>query len=156
MKPSQSRWFAQEIRKQRRLYDKDIKRGVVDKGFFWPALYLSIFIEGVFTLRAVPSGIEVAVPKGIFRLVVIPKGNEIIWVIRNDTFGCCVKVNPQDFAKWAFEEYPDGIGTEGYLQIVHFLLTAGCNDENEKKAIWDAMFYDEVEDAVSKTGIMQT
>lgn len=141
------RWFSNEIRKERRLYEKMIKRGVVDRGYLWASLYLHTFIEGVFTLRAVPSVVEVEVPKGIFRMTTLANNGMVKWLIRNDTFGCIAEVYPQEIAEWAVENYPKGIGSEGYLLIVHKLLTAGCNDEDESQAIWNAMFFEEVDDA---------
>lgn len=141
------RWFQNEIRKQRRLYEKEIKNGATDRGFLWASLYLELFIEGFFTLRAIPQQIEVEVPKGLFRLTAIEKDGAVKWLIRNDTFGAIAEANPQEIAEWAWENYPDGIGEEGYLLIVHSLLTAGCKDEGEKQAIWKAMFYDKGEEA---------
>lgn len=142
-----SRWFNKEIRKQKRLYEKEIKNGVTDLGFLWASLYLEVFIEGVFTKRPVPTQIEVEVPKGVFKLTTFGEEDSVKWLIRNDTFGCIVVVNPQNFFEWALESYPEGIGEEGYLTIVLFLLTLGCKEESERHAIWDAMFYDKVEEA---------
>lgn len=142
-----SRWFHEEVRKQKRLYDLNIRKGAVDKGYLWASLYLHIFIEGVFTMRPVPSQIEVEVPKGVFRLTALQREDGIRWIIRNDTFGCLAEAKPQEIGEWAVETYPEGIGGDGYLLIVHQLLTAGCNDESKKQEIWDAMFYEEVENA---------
>lgn len=147
MAANNSRWFQNEIRKEKQLYEMQIKKGVVDRGYLWASLYLETFIEGVFTLRPVPSQIEVEVPKGMFRLTAMEKDGAVKWLIRNDTFGCIAEASPQEIGEWAVEKYPDGIDSEGYLLIVHKLLTAGCNDEDESQAIWNAMFYDKEEAA---------
>ena len=45
--------------------------------------------------------------------------------------------------KSAIDNYPDGIGSEGYTQIAFSLLTAGCKDDDEKENVFKSMFYGE-------------
>lgn len=139
-------WFNNEVKGQKRLHERTIEEGrVKDDEYVWPALFLSIFIEGVFTKRPVPHQIEVNVPGGMFRLTALRSDNDIKWLIRNDTFGVIAEMNVSDMVDWAIKKYPHGIDSEGYLIAAHRLLSVGCKDENKAEAIWNAMFYKEVE-----------
>ena len=145
-KGNNQNWFNNEVKGQKRLHERAIEEGrVKDDEYVWPALFLSIFIEGVFTRRPVPQQIEVEVPGGILRITTIAKSNEIKWLVRNDTFSVIAQMNVLDMADWAIKNYPDGIGSEGYLIAAHRLLTVGCQDDTKAEAIWNAMFYKETE-----------
>lgn len=134
-------WFEEEIRRERANHNANLRKGMVDTGFLWPSLYLEIFLEGVFTMRVIPFQIEVEVPKGLFRLTAVSREDNVAWVIRNDTFGCIAEINPKQLFDWAIKTYPNGIGLEGYHILAFKLLTTGCKDESEKKAIWESSFY---------------
>ena len=137
-------WFVKQVIGERKLYEKDLKKGIVDKGYLWSSLYLQIFIEGVFTLRYVPNSIAVEIPGGLFSLNAMEKDGKIQWLIRNDRFGTIGTVDPQVIGEWAVENYPDGIDNDGYLLIVHQLLCSGAETETQRQDIWDRMFYDDV------------
>lgn len=140
------KWFSNEVREAKKTYDANLQGGMLDKGFVWASIYLEIFLEGVFTRKGVPNQIEVNVPKGLFRLTALWKEDGVSWLIRNDTFGCIASVNPEEIGQWAADNYPEGIGTEGYRVIAHTLLTTGTEAEDEKRTIWDATFYEEPQD----------
>lgn len=147
-KPTNEDWFSEEIQFMRLYYEFMIKKGVVDKGYIWAALILHTFIEGVFTQRPVPKVLEVKVPKGLFRITTVVKDGHITWLIRNDAFGCIAEAYPEKICEWAAKHYPNGIDTDGYLVLVHSLLSIGCSNEEEKRAIWNSMFFFGCDDAV--------
>ena len=146
-------WFKDTIRKGKRLHEKALKDGLEAGDFVWASLYLETFLEGVFTMRPLPNVIEVEVPKGLFRLTAIEKDGEIMWIVRNDTFDAICEVSPLTYFEWAVKVYPEGIGNEGYMQIAHSLLTAGCKTKEEKDAVWDGMFYKETQKEGKVQGI---
>ena len=138
-----SGWYEREVAAEKVAYNEELKNGAVDNGYVWPSVQLEIFIEGVFTQKPVPPVVEIEIPKGIFRLTALSKDDEVKWLIRNDAFGAICEVNPEDIFKWAIDNYPDGIGSEGYTQIAFSLLTAGCKDDDEKENVFKCMFYGE-------------
>ena len=140
-------WFADEVSIEKSLYDKDIKSGLKDNGYVWASTYLEIFLEGVFTMKPTPSVVEVNIPNGVFRMTMLKKGGEVVWLVRNDAFNCIAEVKPKDLFKWAVKNYPNGIDAEGYHILAYNLLATGCKDEDENSRIWDSTFYVEKENA---------
>lgn len=131
-------WFRNTIRNQKRLHDMETKKHK-DLGYVWPCLYLEIFLEGMFTMRAVPQRIEFDTPDGGFSLTTITNGDEIKWLVRN---GLVIsEVDPKSVMEWAVENYPEGIGSEGYHILAIKLLTIGMN-EDKKSEVCERSFYE--------------
>ena len=128
-------WFKKELRKERKRYLAELKKGSTDPGFAWAYIQLALFLEGVFTLKATPNELTLEIPKGEVHLTVA--GGH--WIVRNDYSGSVGVIDVEELFKWAVKTYPEGIGGEGYEQIALQILTQGC-DEKQSAEIYDKTF----------------
>ena len=129
-------WFKKELRKERKRYLAELKKGSTDPGYAWAFTKLAVFLEGVFTLKSTPLELSLEIPKGEVRLTV-PDGRH--WIVRNDYSGSVGVIDVEELFKWAVKTYPEGIGGDGYELIALQILTQGC-DEEQSAEIYDKTF----------------
>ena len=129
-------WFKKELKKERKHYLAELKKGFTDPGYAWAYTELALFLEGVFCLKATPCELSLEIPKGQVHLTV--HGGEH-WVVRNDFNYSVAVYSVRDLFDWAVENYPNGIGSEGYEKIALQILTQGCN-EAQSAEIYDKTF----------------
>lgn len=129
-------WFKKELRKERKRYLAELKKGSTDPGYAWAFTQLAVFLEGVFTLKSTPLELTLEIPKGEVRLTV-PDGRH--WIVRNDYSGSVGVIDVEELFNWAVKTYPEGIGGEGYEQIALQILTQGC-DEKQSAEIYNKTF----------------
>lgn len=131
-----TKWYKNEIRKNRNQYLKDIKSGKTDPGYVWAFMKLWTFLEGVFTLKVVPEGITLEIPAGELHL---SKAGDY-WVVRNDYNNTVGSIQIEKVFEWALEQYPNGIGAEGYEKLAMDILCLGCDDKQASE-IYDKTFF---------------
>lgn len=129
-----SNLFDKEVEDTKALWVKD---GYPTDGYAWAGMYLHIFIEFVFTMRGVPSQIELDVPNGKFILTaVLNKDNEPIWIVENTAYNTKNFVNVHALMGYYIKEAKGHmVGSEEYIAISAQLLTLGLTDEDREKVI---------------------
>ncbi len=131
-------WYKNQIKKNYNDYKNDLKNGKKDPGYVWPMMNLVIFLEGVFTLKAVPNKLSIDIPAGVLNITAAGEG----WVIRNDYNGSIGFIKVEGMFDWAITHYPDGIDEEGYEYLAMRILSQNCTEE-QMNEIYDKTFYEE-------------